>query len=258
MTARFTGKTAVVTGGGSGIGLATATRLASEGASLLVLDARADAAQEAADQIHSAGGTAVAHTADVGDEASVAAAMSLAAHRFGGIDMLVACAGIARVAVTHELALEGWELMLRVNLTGTFLAVKHALPFLLARPTSAVVTIGSVGSLVAAGGTSAYDASKGGVLQFTRAVAVEYVNQGLRANCICPGVVATGLRANSTELHGASSVVRDLEPSARLRIPMERRADPSEIAGVVAFLCSDDASFITGAAIAADGGYTAI
>jgi NAD(P)-dependent dehydrogenase (short-subunit alcohol dehydrogenase family) len=103
-----------------------------------------------------------------------------------------------------------------------------------------------------------YDASKGGVLQLTKGIAVEFVDQGVRANCVCPGVTETRLARNSKTLHGALSTVREAPPSTRLKIPMSRAAYASEIAAAIAFLCSDDASFITGASLAVDGGYTAI
>ena len=119
------------------------------------------------------------------------------------------------------------------------------------------MTIGSVASLVAAGPSPSYDASKGGVLQFTRAVAAEYADRGVRANCVCPGKVRTGLVANTEALSGESRR-RAAAPSAWVRPPDDRLADASEIAGVIAFLLSADASFITGVALAADGGYTAI
>jgi NAD(P)-dependent dehydrogenase (short-subunit alcohol dehydrogenase family) len=122
----------------------------------------------------------------------------------------------------------------------------------------AIVTIGSVSSVVAAGRTCAYDASKGGVLALTRSIAVENAEHGIRANCVLPGIVRTPLAANSVELYGQMSGDTSKLPVNRIRVPMERHADPSEIASVVAFLASEDASFMTGAAITADGGYTAI
>jgi NAD(P)-dependent dehydrogenase (short-subunit alcohol dehydrogenase family) len=259
MNSRLAGRRAIVTGGGSGIGLAVAVRLAGEGASVGVIDVREGAAADAVAAISTDGGKAFAATADVASEPSIAAAVSDLAADLGGIDTVVTCAGLAYPGATHEMALAAWETMMGVNLTGTFLTVKHALPHLLSASGGSVVTIGSVASLVAAGQSAAYDASKGGVLQFTRAVAVEYVDQGIRANCVCPGVVATGLGANSravTEHAAARATGR--APSQRLDIPMSRRADPSEIAAAVAYLCSDDASFVTGVALPVDGGFTAI
>jgi NAD(P)-dependent dehydrogenase (short-subunit alcohol dehydrogenase family) len=144
-----------------------------------------------------------------------------------------------------------------VNLTGVFLTLKHTLGFLVASGGGTVVTVGSVASLVAAGSASSYDASKGGVLQLTRAVAAEYVDRNIRANCVCPGLVATSLSENSQSLYGPAGSAGDA-PFARIRRPIERYADPAEIAAVVAFLCSDDSSFMTGAAVPVDGWYTAI
>lgn len=252
---RLDGRRAVITGAASGIGLATAHRLVAEGAHLVMTDARADAVQSAAAAV---GGQAIGLACDVGDEASVVDAVTAAVEHLGGLDVVITCAGITRVSETHLCSLEDWETMLRVNLTGTFLPVKHALPHLMRAGGGAIVTVGSVASVVAAGRTSGYDAAKGGVLQFTRAVAVEYVDHHIRANCVLPGLVATGLAANSAQLHGAMEVPAKAGPSSRVAVPMPRAADPAELAGVIAFLASDDASFVTGTAVAADGGYTAI
>lgn len=248
-----------MTGGGSGIGRSVAIRLASEGAAVGVVDIRDGAARSVADEITAADGSAFATCADVGDEASVAAAVSDIDASLDGIDTVVACAGLAFPGVTHTTPLEAWETMIRVNLTGTFLTLKHTIPHLLRAGGGSIVTIGSVASLVAAGQSSAYDASKGGVLQLTRAVAVEYVDDQIRANCVCPGVIATGLGANTRAITDQTDVSGKIRPPAsRLEIPMSRRADPDEVAAAVVFLCSDDASFITGVALPVDGGFTAI
>jgi 3-oxoacyl-[acyl-carrier protein] reductase len=210
--------------------------------------------QAVAHGIAQTGGRALALVADVSDESSVSDAVARAVQTAGGLDAVVTCAGVLHAAPTHEMALELWELTLRVNLTGTFLAVRECIPHLLDAGGGSVVTIGSVASIVAGGYSSSYDASKGGVLQFTRAVGAEYAERGIRANCICPGAVTTNLKRTSAEVVGPPTG----QPAKWVVAPMDRHADPAELAAVVAFMCSDDSSFMTGSAVMVDGGLSAV
>ena len=192
-TARFSGRTAIVTGAGSGLGAATARRLAAEGAAVAGLDLAADAAAATAEAITGAGGRARAYAVDVADPAAVREAVAAAARDLGRPSAVVNCAGIGRFYHSHDMPFADWQRIIAVNLTGTFLVCQAALPFLLDGGGN-IVNVASNAGLMAQPYSAAYCASKGGVVQLTRALADEYIERGVRVNCIAPGGIDTPLQ----------------------------------------------------------------
>lgn len=245
------GRPVLVSGAASGIGEATCARLVREGAAVALVDR--DAARLAAvrETLAGAGGRVVACAADVGDDAAVRGAVAGAVAAFGPLAGVVTSAGIFDPGDMRPLAdvdLDAFERTLRVNLVGTFLVVKHALPHLVATR-GAVVTVASTAGLRGHGFGSGYTASKGGVVALTRLVAEQYGAQGVRANCICPG-------ATDTPMTGGAFREGELAERTKRGIPLHRVAEPREIGDVACFLLSDDASYVTGQVIAVDGGAT--
>lgn len=255
MTQRLYGKRAIVTGGGAGIGRGVALKLAEEGASVGVLDVNINAAEEVAAAIKKAGGNSVALKADVRSEKEVAEAVAQIEARFGGLDTIIANAGVmlfGRDTVAAELDLDTWQQSIDVNLTGMFLTCKHGLRALERNKGGAVVITGSpTGTLGCAPTFTAYSTSKAGTLGLMRILAVDYVKKNIRVNAVLPGTTNSPLVATLME-----------NPATRAefmaKIPMARAAEPREIANVIAFLASDEASYVTGAEWYADGGLSSI
>lgn len=249
------GKSALVTGAGSGIGRATALAFAREGAWVAVADLSLEAAQETATLVEQAGGQAVAIAVDVSDDAAVEAMVQAAVNAFGGLDCAFNNAGIAPAAVgaamqkACDIAPDAWERILAVNLTGVWHCMRHEVAQMRRQGGGAIVNTASIGGLVGLPFSSAYTVSKHGVVGLTRVAAADYAADNIRVNAVCPGYVETPMTEETLSKRGDRIMAR---------VPMQRPGRPEEVAEAVVWMCSDHASFVTGAAWTVDGGYTAI
>lgn len=251
---RLEGKVALITGAGSGIGRAAAYRFATEGASIVASDINETSAVETVAGIREAGGEATAIGGDVVNSADAQAMVQAAVGAYGKLDVLLNSAGVSgRVeGVSHE---DVWDKVMDVNLKGTYLVSWHAVPEMETAGGGSIINIGSIMSLVGypvgmGGGFNPYNASKGGVLQFTRNLAVDMARKNIRVNCICPGYVETNMTRPLTDNPESYEFLIDRHPIGRL-------GQPEDIANAAVFLASDEAAFVTGAPLIVDGGYTA-
>ncbi len=247
----FSGKTAFITGGASGIGRACALAFAEAGANVVVADiAVADAAAYEAEMVAAGAPAAVFTVADVRDETAVEAAVALAAGRFGRIDFALNNAGVeGPYGPIHELAAEDFDRLVSINLRGVFLGVKHEVRHMLGHGGGVIVNTSSTAGVRAIPNVAIYSATKHGIVGLTKAAAAELAPSGIRINAVAPGPVATGLLSRMIEGHVP------LEAIAQA-VPLGRISDPSEIAAAVLWLCSDASGFVTGAVLVADGGLT--
>jgi len=253
---RHTGKVALVTGAGAGIGRGTARVLASEGARLIIADINSKLGEETVSLIQRRGGRALFVSMDVSISKQVQDAMATGVEEFGRLDILVNNAGvaIAHGAIT-EVPEETWDRILGINLKGNFLCSKYAIPHMVRgkkrESGKSIVNIASVAGLFGEPNAVSYCASKGGVIAFTRALAMDCAPLGIRANCICPGAVMTPLQKRWYATHEDPKRTEEIYNQA---YPLRRIATPEEVGRLVSFLASQEASFITGASYVIDGG----
>jgi NAD(P)-dependent dehydrogenase (short-subunit alcohol dehydrogenase family) len=254
------GRVAVITGSGRGQGLSAALRFAEEGASVVVNDLDDTSVKSAVDQIVSSGGRAAGAIGDVSEPDDVQAMLQVARDEFGGLDILYNNAGIgfsadARMGIAMDDILNcteaDWRRIIDINLTGIFLFSKYGIPMLIERGGGVVINTASIGGLRGGPSAHAYGASKAGVIQLTKSVAVTYGHKGVRANCICPGVIDTEMiQSHMLNADGAREAISH-------RTPVGRIGTADDIAQLALYLASDASGFMTGQAIAIDGGFTA-
>ena len=248
---RLSGKRAIITGAASGIGRASLLLFAREGARVLAVDREVAALDAAVTEAAAAGGSALALAADAGDEASVADVVRRCVTEWGGVDAVFANAGVSggRIPLLEQ-TVEQWQEILRVNLIGPWLMIKHAAPAMIGRGGGSIVCTASVAALRANAGGSPYSASKAGVVSLIQTAANALLGTGVRVNAICPGLIETGMTRPIFDLARA----RGTESRIGQLNPLQRHGRPDEIAAAALFLASDESSYVNGQAFAVDGG----
>jgi len=252
---KLEGKVAVITGAASGIGHASALLFAREGAAVTVADLDPGAGEEAAARIREEGGEAIFVPVDVADSGDVERMVHSTVETFGRVDVLFNNAGVNFPATVVDVGEEAWQRSLDVNLKGVMLGCRHAIPEMLKTGGGSIINTASMLGLVASPRQAPYSAAKGAVVMLTRQMAIDYAQRNIRVNCLCPSEVNTEMNRRFIE--------QSPDPDAELRrvlarIPMDRMAEPEEVAAAALFLASDDSSYITGVALPVDGGLTAM
>jgi len=247
---RYEGKVALITGGGAGIGRATALQMAREGAAVAIVDVIGERAKQVCGEIADGGGNALAVVIDVTKDANCRKMVERTVSKLGGIDVLVTCAGMGAGGAAHDTEEDYWDRVVDLDLKAVYLSSRYALKPMLDAGSGAIVHVASIGGLAGNWGGFAFTAAKGGVVNMTRNMAISYAPQNIRVNCICPGVIETPL----TEKWLATPGMRDRMIQCH---PLGRLGQPEEVATVAAFLASDEASFVTGAIWTVDGGVMA-
>jgi dihydroanticapsin dehydrogenase len=254
MSGRVDKRIAIVTGAGSGIGKASAIRLAEEGATVICADINGDSANETADQIRQLNFKADGYELDISDSQACDLIVSKCVENFGAVDILVNNAGVNLPGVFHEVSNETIDRTLNVNVKGAMYLTRAAIPHMLKNSRGSIVNMSSVNGLVSEPYLSVYSASKGAIVMFTRGIALDYAKTGIRCNAICPGWVDTPINhAHAKMLGGLDHVYKTIDSFQ----PIGRPGTSREIANVVLFLASDESSFMTGSIVSADGGMTA-
>ncbi|HET8598857.1 MAG TPA: SDR family NAD(P)-dependent oxidoreductase [Segeticoccus sp.] len=254
MTQTLAGRRAIVTGAGGGIGRATAALLAERGASVVLADHNRDRGKAAADAISAGGGRCLFVPCDVSQDEDCRQVVQSAIDEYGGLDFLFNNAGIIRRSTVCDITTDDWDLVMAVNVRSIMLMSRYAVPALAAGGGGAIVNTGSGWGISGGGRAVSYCASKGAVVNMTRAMAIDHGPQGVRVNCVCPGDTDTGMLQDEARQLGVDR--EDFYAEAADR-PLQRIGKPLDIAQTVAFLASDEAAFISGAVIPVDGGGTA-
>jgi NAD(P)-dependent dehydrogenase (short-subunit alcohol dehydrogenase family) len=254
MAKRLEGQVAWISGGASGIGEATGRLFATEGSRVAIADVDDERGPRLETAIRAAGGDAIYMECDVTREDDVHDTIEQTAARFGGLQIVVNCAGIVHVKKLHEYSAAEWDQLMAVNVRGIFFSIKHALKHLRANSHSYLVNVGSISSFVGQADTPAYTASKGAVLSLSQSIALDYAADGLRCNCVCPGITDTPMLRH--HLHAANDPAGTL--AKRLaRVPLGRALSPGDIARSILHLACEDSAGVTGTSVVVDGGYLA-